>query len=540
MSKKKVFYACCILFIVMLTKVVFAEEIECRFILQQEEAEIGKPYTIQYELSGGSGDYTNVTMQALFPYRGGLSEGGQSQSFSGKTGSWTLIPQEGEKISFQIYGNDSDDRFFYIWGPEVPSCPNRDYAIDVTFNQKNVQCGEMIEAAYTINGTTDQFKRVELCWVVVNQDQYTYHVNESIQTASTAPIMLNAGASSLETHFGDRAYFVIEAEAYNGDFIYYESDFVTIEGAPTCDPISVSFSAAEDVAYIGQPFSIHYELSGGSGDFPDVSLQILSPYRGGMSVGGKQVPFTSGINDYSVTPSVGKTLSFQIHGHDSYGQYFYFWGPEYEVRENPDYPVSVVFSKDRVAIGETLTVQYDLGNVGPLQTGYDEDWSSCCEYFWIVSEGENEYTYRIGQTEFDGSKGSAAYAPTYGDALYFSLRAKTKDGHYIYVDRGPVYIDSHLTDHEYEIVLPTSAREIRAQSFYQSAVGSVKCSDTLRTIGSQAFGKCENLKWIFIPKSVESIAADAFDESPNVIIVCEKGSAAESYAIEHDLLYESY
>ena len=58
-------------------------------------------------------------------------------------------------------------------------------------------------------------------------------------------------------------------------------------------------------------------------------------------------------------------------------------------------------------------------------------------------------------------------------------------------------------------------------------------------ICSYAFRTCKKLRQITIPDSVTEIEPDAFLESPNVMICCKKGSAAESYAIENGLKYKA-
>lgn len=45
----------------------------------------------------------------------------------------------------------------------------------------------------------------------------------------------------------------------------------------------------------------------------------------------------------------------------------------------------------------------------------------------------------------------------------------------------------------------------------------------------------QSLRQIYIPDSVSTIEPDAFLESPEVVIRCKKGSAAERYAIENSL-----
>ena len=79
-------------------------------------------------------------------------------------------------------------------------------------------------------------------------------------------------------------------------------------------------------------------------------------------------------------------------------------------------------------------------------------------------------------------------------------------------------------------VIEESAFE--GDSFTLAVLGS-----QVRTIGSRAFADCTSLVYIYLPDSVTSIAADAFTQSPQVIIGCEWGSEAHRYAVANGLRY---
>ena len=81
---------------------------------------------------------------------------------------------------------------------------------------------------------------------------------------------------------------------------------------------------------------------------------------------------------------------------------------------------------------------------------------------------------------------------------------------------------------------PESLTKIKASAFEDSAVEAVVLDNSVREIGSRAFANCQNLVYIYIPDSVQSIAADAFDGiSP--IIYCNADSTAAEYADNNGL-----
>ena len=90
---------------------------------------------------------------------------------------------------------------------------------------------------------------------------------------------------------------------------------------------------------------------------------------------------------------------------------------------------------------------------------------------------------------------------------------------------------------ESQLHLPAQLTEIRESAFENGTFGRVYLGENVTTIGARAFAGCAGLKYINIPDACVSIAEDAFDGCPNVIIVCRIGSAACKYAVSHGLQY---
>ncbi len=86
---------------------------------------------------------------------------------------------------------------------------------------------------------------------------------------------------------------------------------------------------------------------------------------------------------------------------------------------------------------------------------------------------------------------------------------------------------------------PAQLAEIGASAFEGSAFTHVILGENVTTIGSRAFADCQALAYIYLPGSVESIAEDAFDGSEHVIIGCSAGSAAETFAKEYGIEYQT-
>ena len=97
----------------------------------------------------------------------------------------------------------------------------------------------------------------------------------------------------------------------------------------------------------------------------------------------------------------------------------------------------------------------------------------------------------------------------------------------------PRIIGSFLKDSEADVLqTPENLKTIGARAFKGGAFTHVYLGNKVQSIGSQAFADCPNLVYIEIPASVFSIAADAFQGSPNVVIGCKENSAAYAFAVD--------
>lgn len=84
--------------------------------------------------------------------------------------------------------------------------------------------------------------------------------------------------------------------------------------------------------------------------------------------------------------------------------------------------------------------------------------------------------------------------------------------------------------------LPAALTAIDDYAFEGIAADVVDLRNTrITSIGAGAFSQCTELAIIYIPSTVNEIASNAFYGCPNLMIVCEQGSSADSYASQHDI-----
>ena len=85
--------------------------------------------------------------------------------------------------------------------------------------------------------------------------------------------------------------------------------------------------------------------------------------------------------------------------------------------------------------------------------------------------------------------------------------------------------------------LPSNLTSIGDEAFVGIGTYQVTIPEKVETIGSRAFADCDVLFLVIIPDSVTEIAADAFEGSDKMVILCSEGSYAHEYAVKNGVAY---
>lgn len=89
-----------------------------------------------------------------------------------------------------------------------------------------------------------------------------------------------------------------------------------------------------------------------------------------------------------------------------------------------------------------------------------------------------------------------------------------------------------------EVIFPETMYEITVRMFYNcSSLTEVTIPAQITKIDDYAYSACAALTKLYIPATATDIGEGLFYNSPNAVIITEKGSAAETYAKNNGITY---
>ena len=113
------------------------------------------------------------------------------------------------------------------------------------------------------------------------------------------------------------------------------------------------------------------------------------------------------------------------------------------------------------------------------------------------------------------------------------ITVKTEDGHH--TDTMTVTVTEDASHRSMRF--PSSLVTIEEAAFEGDSFTLAILGSRVKTIQSRAFAGCTSLVYIYLPSSITSIADDAFAQSPQLMIGCERDSEAYQYAIRNRIKY---
>lgn len=503
-------------FLIVITFASFAmadgSSIKSSFTFPEEYAQIGEAYSFSYTLSGGSGSYRDVKVEAEFvtvhDYTGNDVDYQTIEEGSNSSGTITFTPIAGTAVILWLRGYDAEtDEYFYFECHEgwLRIEQNPQTSISINFEQEEATIGQELSAQYMISGTSSVTDAI--AWWQVGGEM----MSSSSHLAETNVTSVD-GHKTIVPTYGEYIYLIIMGKDENSSPFYAESEHLALNN-PGVEKITCNCSFPEQDPQIGVPYSFSYSLSGGSGTFSEISVEAefvtVHDYTG-HDVDGQMIELGSASSGtVTFIPRAGTSVILWLRGKDAETQQsFYFechegWLP---IEGSSTYPVSFSFGKEKYQVGDTIRVRYDIDNLTQLNKGK----------LWWVLVSDYEFKGELNIMDISNIHGESEIMPTYGEVVYAVLQGEDAGGNPIYAESQHVLLENSSEETLNTFVLPASLQSIGDEAFYGTAVQRVVMPNEI---------------------TISNIAFDAFQDTPLKVIV-GNSEGARTYALEHGVLYE--
>ena len=489
-------------------------QIKCEFDFPEDSAQIGKPFSFSYSLSGGSGNYTEIIIDAEFVtvHEGAGYYVDSQQMIIGATpsGTVTFTPVAGTAIILWLRGYDAvtqESFYFECHQGWVSVEPNPD--ILVTFQRlfDEAVVGEQLSMTYDIESDVE-LSEIKTWWQVGGDGISSEHCEEHNLSSLS-------GTLSFIPLYGDYTFVIIQGKTIEGDSFYAESERVSLIYSADIEKISCVCSFPENKPQIGEPYTFSYALAGGSGSFSNIAVGaefVTQHDNAGRNVDYQKIELgDESAGSVTFIPKAGSAIILWLWGKDATTQQsFYFEcheGGWLSVLPNSNYPVTFSFERNDYVVGDNIQVDYEISNL-PNNILIDGK-------LWWLLVADYEYKDHLDTVMVSETPGTAAITPTYGTCIYAVLEGKDSAGNPIYAESEHLQLGSQeeITN---VFVLPSSLQSIGEEAFYDTKVQKVIMPVTLR---------------------VQGIADDAF-QNTSLKVIAGDSEDAKTYALEHGFLYE--
>ena len=488
----------CMLFIPV-TTCMGENVVSTTFSFVENTAYIGQPFTVNYEISGGSGAYTNIFIIAHSVTEMCVIDIYQEEVFVSK-GSFSFVPVSGETLKFSLVCTDAVTSKKWESRSEPIKCePNPHLPITIENLPSTCYIDHEFSFTYYINSLNPISQVTISYWVFVEDDIYPDKLFE--QTSSFL-----SGSSSYIPQIGHSLYIAIQGTDISGNPFYLKTNRITIKGPESITPISASFAYEQKNAQIGSPFSVNYEISGGSGAYTDIfviahsvtEMCVIDIYQ-------EEVFVSKG--SFSFVPVSGETLKFSLVCTDAVtSKKWEFRSEPIKCEPNPNLTVFIEKIPPDYCINQESSFTYRIDSLSPI--------ANATISYWVFVE-DDIYPDKLFEQTISSLNGTSSFIPKLGHSLYIAIQGKNTNGIPFYVKTDRISINNQLNLSNC-LFLPSS----------------------LQRIESQAFALVDATK-VFIPDSVIFIAEDAFYNS-SIRTILSTSSYAKEYATLHDLEFIQY
>ena len=478
-------------------------KIQCT-ISTPSSAEVGETVTVSYEITGGSGRYTNtyISVFGRTGIYGGSNPIGRwdERQLTSSVGSLTFVAPAGDEFGIMISGSDevTGEQFWFNKGFELT--PNSSYPIALTADSYEHFKGEEVTVNYSISGLVDPLE-VKAWWGIGKMSSSPeLELNASDVTIPT-------GSVTFTPTYGDCVVCYLSGKDKDGIPFFAKTDYIVLKNNESYQKIACNITTPTS-AEVGELVSVSYELTGGSGRYTNTYISVFGRtgiYGGSNPIGRwdeRELTTSSGTLQF-VAPA-GDEFGIMISGRDAETDEQFWFNKGFELTPNSSYPITLYVDRNVFFKGETITVAYSVENlVNPVEA----------KVWWGIGKMSSSPELELNSTNIVIPSGRASFSPNYGDCVVCYLSGKDKDGIPFFAKTDCLVLKD-ITEAEIQ-TLPSSLTRIESEAFAGTAFLAIE-----------------------IPESVSFIADDAFSGS-SVRIIYGKTEYVRQYANDHNIIYKA-
>lgn len=276
------------------------------------EYALGEKISVNYSVTGGSGEYKLIRYRWEYFYENGGSGSTSFTELGDFSGVIEYTPARGGVYELLIQVTDADGTVTKHYADELTVHGIR---IELNKDKDYLVTGDTLNVSYSITGGSGEYT-VWTQWqtTIYEEGAYSYQDSDNKQSKqATGSDCITV--TDPTTYSVDFSIFVIDSQGYS------ESKLITTYTIDSRSPCIQTFSDNR-IVQAGQPVSVGYEVIGGNGLFEVSSLYWrISDSKTGetFNVNIEHPQYIESTGSYSFIPPFGDTVWFYISGRDSAG-----------------------------------------------------------------------------------------------------------------------------------------------------------------------------------------------------------------------------
>lgn len=352
--------------------------------------------------------------------------------------------------SVTVLGPRAFYKCYNLTGVEIPEGVTRiyDHTFQFCWKLKSVIIpNSVVQIGDYAFGSCEKLQNVTIPEGVttIGEEAFTSCYDMTLVTLPKSVISISDYAFSCcesltEVHYGgtEEDFGKIEIGVGNGELTGAHFTFTAPEDPQVFEPVTVEYSFDAETATIGQPFTVHYEIKGGSGQYEQIEYsmdeitehcRINDDYQGGE--------LSSASGSFKVIPGSGASIDVNVSCRDSVTGIV--WSENYSklitCNPNPTLPAYIDNISSTITLNRPFTFSYTIDDGEAIAEARVE--------IWVFAKNDTYPDLMLNQSLTDKT-GNITYTPTVGNKLYIAVRGKDVTGNPFYAKTGRLNISSNV------------------------------------------------------------------------------------------------